>query len=138
MPRRLLPILLVLLATPAVAEGAHDGELGDLNPDEMSLSHSLDQALRGKTSMTTCASGYLMTKSGQHDMARQVFSRCAEAGYTGAMTWMSYLEENGFGARITVKYGERWTYNFGKQRFMQMVTVVNGTVTEIENGPVGE
>lgn len=97
MPRRLLPILLVLLATPAVAEGASDGELGDLNPDEMSLSHSLDQALRGKTSMTTCASGYLMTKSGQHDMARQVFSRCAEAGYTGAMTWMSYLEENGFG-----------------------------------------
>ena len=51
---------------------------------------------------------------------------------------LTRFEENGFGARITVKYGERWTYNFGKQRFMQMVTVVNGTVTEIENGPVGE
>ncbi|ENY73558.1 DUF2845 domain-containing protein [Aeromonas diversa] len=51
---------------------------------------------------------------------------------------LTRFEENGFGARITVKYGERWTYNFGKQRFMQMVTVVNGTVTEIENGPPGE
>ncbi|MFL9591404.1 DUF2845 domain-containing protein [Aeromonas schubertii] len=51
---------------------------------------------------------------------------------------LTRFEENGFGAKITVKYGERWTYNFGKQRFMQMVTVVNGEVVEIENGPPGE
>ena len=47
------------------------------------------------------------------------------------------FEENGFGARMTVKYAERWTYNFGRSEFMQFVTVENGVITEIEDGPRG-
>ncbi len=38
---------------------------------------------------------------------------------------------------MTVKYAERWTYNFGRSEFMQFVTVENGIITEIEDGPRG-
>ena len=47
-------------------------------------------------------------------------------------------EENQFGNLVQVKYGERWTYNFGKNEFMRFVTVRNGKVTDIENGPRGQ
>ena len=50
---------------------------------------------------------------------------------------LTRYEENGFGARMTVKYAERWTYNFGRSEFMQFVTVENGIITEIEDGPRG-
>ncbi|MEY4985025.1 MAG: hypothetical protein RIR62_3291 [Pseudomonadota bacterium] len=91
----LLPLLLAL--TLPVAARADDA-LGTLNPDEMSLERSMREAVEGNTSMTVCASGYLMTKSGQHGMARSVFENCAADGWTRAMTWMSYLEDNGYGA----------------------------------------
>ena len=48
--------------------------------------------------MTSCAAGYYITKAGRHVQARKLFSRCADAGYTGAMTWMSQLDDNGLGA----------------------------------------
>lgn len=51
----------------------------------------------GKTSMTNCATGYFITKSGDHADARKVFSRCAQDGYSGAMTWMGQLDDNGLG-----------------------------------------
>ena len=47
-------------------------------------------------------------------------------------------EENQYGNVVEVKYGERWTYNFGKNEFMRFVTVRNGKVIDIENGPRGE
>ncbi|POG23818.1 hypothetical protein C2855_06840 [Aeromonas bestiarum] len=51
---------------------------------------------------------------------------------------LSRNEENQFGNLVQVKYGELWTYNFGKNEFMRFVTVRNGIVTDIENGPRGE
>ncbi|MFM4701847.1 DUF2845 domain-containing protein [Aeromonas crassostreae] len=51
---------------------------------------------------------------------------------------LTRYEENGFGVRMTVKYAERWTYNFGKSQFMQFVTVANGVITAIEDGPRGQ
>lgn len=97
MPCRMILACLLSLsgAQAALAEG---DALGQLNPDEMSLGRMVDEAQRGQTSMAICASGYLMTKSGRHEAAREVFRRCAEQGYTGAMTWMSQLDDNGFGA----------------------------------------
>ncbi|EKP0315040.1 DUF2845 domain-containing protein [Aeromonas veronii] len=47
-------------------------------------------------------------------------------------------EENLHGTVVEVKYGERWTYNFGKNEFMRFVTVRNGIITDIENGPRGQ
>lgn len=89
-------LLLLALALPVHAETGEGG--GTLNPEELSMNRVLDNAARGEVSMTTCAAGYLMTKSGRHAEARALFQACADAGYTGAMTWMSQLEDNGLGA----------------------------------------
>jgi uncharacterized protein len=88
--------LLLILPSVVLAENAED--FGTLNPDEMSLQRALEDTESGKTTMTNCAAGYMMTKSGRHGMARRVFERCAGAGYSGAMTWMSQLDDNGLGA----------------------------------------
>ncbi len=96
---------LVLTALPAFAEAEPEGTL---NPDEMSLNRVLRDAEQGKTSMTTCASGYLMTKSGRHEEARRLFRNCAADGYTGAMTWMSQLEDNGHGAPMDPDAAADW------------------------------
>lgn len=89
----------LLLALPAGAGDAVDdaAELGDLNPDEMTLDRVMRDIGRGETSMVNCAQGYYITKSGRHGPARELFERCAGDGWTGAMTWMSQLDENGLG-----------------------------------------
>ncbi|MBR7629620.1 MAG: DUF2845 domain-containing protein [Aeromonas popoffii] len=51
---------------------------------------------------------------------------------------LSRNEVNQLGNLVQVKFGERWTYNFGKNEFMRFVTVRNGVVIDIENGPRGE
>ena len=58
--------------------------------------------------MVTCASGYMLTKSGNHAAARALFRRCAEAGYTGAMTWMSQLDNNGLGGDYDPDAAAEW------------------------------
>ncbi|SEM76858.1 tetratricopeptide repeat protein [Palleronia pelagia] len=94
-----------LIALPALAE---DDPLGTLNPDEMTWQSMRDRAARGETSMTLCASGYMMTKSGDHATARAIFERCAEAGYPGAMTWMSQLDNNGLGGDYDPDASAAW------------------------------
>lgn len=86
--------LLCALALPATAD-----EFGTTNPVEMGHSRVLQDMAEGRTSMAGCAAGYLMTKSGRHDEARAIFEPCAADGYSQAMTWMSYMEQNGFGGR---------------------------------------
>lgn len=86
-------LILTLCASPAFAD-----EGGTLNPEELTLGRVLEDVARGETSMTNCAAGYYITKSGRHAQARALFEACADAGYTGAMTWMSQLENNGLGA----------------------------------------
>lgn len=101
-----LILTLALLALP-VPVGADDG--GELNPEEMTLGRMLDNARSGKPDMMTCASGYLMTKKGDHTAARDVFSTCADAGYVGAMTWMSQLDDNGLGAAENPDAATEWS-----------------------------
>ena len=96
---------LCLLAAPVFAET--EG-LGTLNPDELSLNSVIDQIARGETSMTNCAAGYMITKSGRHGQARAVFGACAQAGYPGAMTWMGQLEDNGLGGPEDPDAAARW------------------------------
>nr|WP_209838243.1 sel1 repeat family protein [Rubellimicrobium aerolatum] len=96
-------VLLLVLAAPALAD-----DYGTTNPEEMTLDRMVENARRGQTDMATCASGYLMTKSGQHGAARETFTACAEAGYTGAMTWMSYLDDNGFGGDTNPDASTEW------------------------------
>lgn len=85
-----------------------DPEAGTLNPDEMSLDRMMDNIRRGDTSMTTCASGYFITKSGRHFAARELFEKCAQDGWTGAMTWMSQLDNNGLGGAYNPDAAAQW------------------------------
>jgi TPR repeat protein len=100
---RLLAIAL-MLATPALAEDAG----GQLNPEELSMNRVMEDIAEGRSSMTTCAAGYLITKSGRHEMARRLFTRCAEDGWTGAMTWMGQMEDNGLGGAEDPEAAAAW------------------------------
>ncbi|MCG6903471.1 MAG: sel1 repeat family protein [Rhodobacter sp.] len=93
-------------ALPAFAESAAD--LGTLNPDEMTWGSNVARAERGEVDMNICASGYMMTKSGDHGSARTIFEACAKAGFTGAMTWMSQLDNNGLGAEYNPDATADW------------------------------
>lgn len=107
--RLLLPICLSLsLATPVLAQDEDPADLGVKNPEELSMGRVLDDIARGETSMTNCATGYLVTKSGRHKEARELFEKCAEDGWTGAMTWMSQLDENGLGGKQDSKAASEW------------------------------
>jgi uncharacterized protein len=131
-------VALACCCGPAFAEGE---SLGSLNPDEMSLGRMVEDATDGKTTMSVCASGYLMTKSGRHDAAREVFERCAESGYTGAMTWMSQLDDNGLGAAENPDAAANWDrraadlgdpvgmFNYGLDKMRG-----RGVATDVEGG----
>ena len=94
-----------VFATPVFAEEV-DG--GTLNPPELTVGRVMQNIERGQTDMMTCATGYYITKAGRHAMARKLFKACAEAGYTGAMTWMSQLDDNGLGAEENPDAAAEW------------------------------
>ena len=97
-------IVAALAAGPVVADEAH----GTLNPEEMTWGSFLDRAQEGETGMVLCSMGYALTKSGDHDTARTLFRNCADAGYTGAMTWMSQLDNNGLGGDYDPDAAAEW------------------------------
>lgn len=88
---------LLFLSANTTMSQADAGAGGTLNPEELTLNRTMKDIAEGHTSMTICATGYYITKSGRHEMARELFELCAEAGWTGAMTWMSQLDDNGLG-----------------------------------------
>ena len=104
--KRACALALILLASPALAEDP--AQFGVLNPDEMTWRSMVEGAERGETNMPLCASGYLLTKSGDHKSARTIFEACAAAGYTGAMTWMSQLDNNGLGGEYDPEASAAW------------------------------
>ncbi|MCT4558042.1 MAG: sel1 repeat family protein [Pelagimonas sp.] len=85
-----------------------DDNIGQLNPEEMSWRSLVDRAERGETGMVLCSSGYMMTKSGDHESARKLFEACAQQGWTGTMTWMSYMDNNGFGGEYDPDASAAW------------------------------
>jgi TPR repeat protein len=95
------------IALPVFADTAADSG-GTLNPEELTLGRVMDNVANGQTDLATCAAGYLITKSGRHAVAREVFEACAEAGYTSAMTWMSQLDDNGLGAPESPDRAAEW------------------------------
>lgn len=103
-----LSIGISMVCTPILAQDMAEDDLGTLNPEELTWGSMLDQAERGETNMTLCASGYMLTKSGRHEAARKLFLHCAEAGWTGTMTWMSYMENNGFGSEYDPDAAAEW------------------------------
>ncbi|NVO22699.1 tetratricopeptide repeat protein [Donghicola mangrovi] len=102
-----LAFVAAILAAPVMA-AEYGPEDGTLNPEELTWRNNVRKAEEGKVDMIVCASGYLMTKSGDHDSARKIFKACADAGYTAAMTWMSYMENNGFGGEYDPDAAAQW------------------------------
>ena len=105
-----LAAILALLAAPAFANEGASGpndlpegfvtdrdEHGENNPEELTLNRYIRNGQEGKADMIVCSMGYPATKSGSHAEARAIFEACIKAGYTQAMTWMSYLHDNGYG-----------------------------------------
>ncbi|MCA0044441.1 tetratricopeptide repeat protein [Celeribacter litoreus] len=83
-------------------------EDGILNPHEMSMAQVMDKIRQGETGMVLCSQGYLVTKSGRHELARELFSNCSDAGWTGTMTWMSQLDDNGLGGPQDLEAAAEW------------------------------
>ena len=80
------PMLCLAACLPASAALAESG--GELNPPELGMDRVMENIRNGQADMMTCASGYYITKKGEHALARELFEVCAEQGWTGAMTWM--------------------------------------------------
>jgi len=99
-------LLLLSGISGTLAEEVDPG--GTLNPDEMTLNKSLQRALEGDVDMVVCAQGYLMTKKGSHEDARKLFTTCAEKGWTGTMTWMAYMDQNGLGDVENPEQAAEW------------------------------
>ena len=99
--------VLFLFASAASAQTVED-EYGTLNPQDTGFGRVMSNIENGVTDMPTCATGYYITKSGRHETARTLFEACAEAGYTGAMTWMSQLDNNGLGADYDPDAAAAW------------------------------
>ena len=99
-------LITALVALPALASAEDLG--GDLNPPEMGINRVLQNADRGEVDMMTCASGYFLTKKGDHGKARAVFEACAARGYTEAMTWLSQLHNNGLGGPYDPDAAAAW------------------------------
>ncbi len=103
---RHLLIPLCICAAPVLADDVSD--YGTLNPDEMTWQSYVQRAEDGETGMVICSMGYALTKSGDHTSARTLFQNCADDGYTGAMTWMSQLDNNGLGAEYSPDAAAAW------------------------------
>ncbi len=102
-----IAIALLFLGTAASAQTVED-EFGTLNPQDTGFGRVMSNIENGITDMTTCATGYYITKSGRHEMARKLFESCANAGYTGAMAWMGQLDNNGLGGEYDPDAAAAW------------------------------
>lgn len=74
-----------------------ENEFGVLNPEDTGIAMLKRKIEMGVIDSVTCSLGINATKNSDHELSRQLTRRCAEAGYTKAMTWMSQLENNGMG-----------------------------------------
>ncbi len=101
---------LLLTSTLAVTAETRtvEDDYGTLNPQDTGFGRVMSNIDKGVVDMPTCATGYYITKSGRHGAARQLFEACAAAGYTGAMTWMSQLDNNGLGGEYNPDAAAEW------------------------------
>ena len=89
---------LLLCASLAAAPALANDEYGDTNPDELSVSYFLKKLQRGEAEAMGSVHGYAAAKSADYATARAIFGILAKRGNAQAMTWMSWLDDNGFGA----------------------------------------
>lgn len=102
---------LAILWTGAATAGPPttvEDELGILNPQDTGREMLTRKIEMGVIDSVTCSLGINVTKTDNHELARDLTRRCAEAGYTKAMTWMSQLENNGLGGDYNPDASADW------------------------------
>ena len=104
--------LILHLALPGSASAqiaeTYDDEFGTLNPPDAGREMLARKLEMGQLDSVTCSLGFNSTKYDALDLARAFASRCAEAGITKAMTWMSQLEANGLGGPVNAEAAAAW------------------------------
>ena len=93
-----------LAGPPATLED----EDGILNPEDTGREMIKRKIQMGVTDSITCSLGINITKNDDHVLGRDLAKRCAEAGLTKAMTWMSQLENNGLGGDYDPDASTEW------------------------------
>lgn len=107
--------LVLALFTVALTGAGHaeprntvEDDLGVLNPQDTGVRMLTRKIEMGVIDSVTCSLGINVTKNNNHELSRKLSTRCAEAGYTKAMTWMSYLENNGLGGDYNPDASAEW------------------------------
>ncbi|MEM8812088.1 MAG: sel1 repeat family protein [Pseudomonadota bacterium] len=110
MRRLVLTFSLVVFASAALADSPVkvEDELGILNPEDTGVEMLKRKIEMGVIDSVTCSLGINATKADKLELARKLTRRCAEAGYTKAMTWMSQLENNGMGGDYNPDAAADW------------------------------
>lgn len=105
-----LPFLLIALAGPSHADtpATVEDDLGILNPDDTGQEMIVRKLKMGIIDSVTCSLGINVTKNTDHALSRELIVKCAEAGITKAMTWMSQLENNGLGGDYNPDASAEW------------------------------
>ena len=109
--RRLILIFgLAILAGTADAEPpvTSEDELGVLNPKDTGREMLWRKIEMGVIDSVTCSLGVNATKYDNHELAKNLAKRCAEAGYTKAMTWVSQMENNSLGGDYNPDEAAEW------------------------------
>lgn len=88
------PGLMGTVPTSAAEEVVHD--YGISNPQELTLGYFARKAEDEAFDPKMCRFGYPAAKMGDQETARIIFERCAMEGNTPSMSWMSWLDENGY------------------------------------------
>ncbi len=95
-------------ATDAQTVSTVEDEFGVLNPQDTGREMLKRKIEMGVIDSVTCSLGINTTKNDDLELARELTRKCAEAGYTKAMTWMSQLENNGLGGEYNPDASAEW------------------------------
>ncbi|MEM6775092.1 MAG: sel1 repeat family protein [Pseudomonadota bacterium] len=100
----------VLLTGTALAQAPEtvEDDFGILNPPDTGREMLVRKIEMGGIDSVSCSLAFNNTKYDNLPLARKLATRCAEAGITKAMTWMSYLENNGLGGEANPEAAAEW------------------------------
>lgn len=106
-----LALALVMVATVAHGEeppATVEDEHGILNPQDTGREMLQRKIEMGVIDSVTCSLGINATKYDDHELARSLALRCAEAGFTKAMTWLSQMDNNGMAGEYNPDASAEW------------------------------
>ncbi len=85
-----------------------EDDLGILNPQDTGREMLQRKIEMGVIDSVTCSLGINATKYDNHELSRDLARRCAEAGFTKAMTWLSQMDNNGMGGYYDPDAAAEW------------------------------